>query len=464
MVEIKQHYLACLAQASYTIISEDQAFVIDPRRDISEYTDELYDLKLSLAGVMVTHLHADFISGVKELADWGSAPLFAGKNAHVEYDHTAVSDGSSITFGRARIDFLETPGHTPGDISALLFDLDKSETDPVAIFTGDTLFNGAVGRPDLLASFGFDRRDLANMLYESLYNKILKLPNHVVVYPGHGEGSLCGKSLAEGTITTIGEQKKNNYALQAMNKEHFFYLIKDQPKAPKYFVMNATMNKQGVCALATTLDKVPALSLESFQQLINEEDVFILDTRDGSDFADGFIPNSVNVSLDGQFAVWAGILVDPDKKIVIVADESEEEESIIRLSRVGLENIVGYLDGGFDSWKQHGMLVDNYTRIRAKNAQKYIESSEVGAVIDLRNMSKISKEGRIKDALHVDLLEVSENLEHLVVDRKKKLLLFCSVGFQSPMAISMLRKMGHTNLVDIEGGMYAWKNAGGEII
>jgi hydroxyacylglutathione hydrolase len=460
MVEIKQHYVDCLAQASYAIYSEKEVFIIDPRRDVDQYIDEAKEQGAKIIGVMLTHLHADFVAGHRELARRAKAPLYIGKNAGPKYDFTALTDGMSVTFGKAKVEFLETPGHTPGDITAVLFDLDKSTTTPVAAFTGDTLFNGDVGRPDLLVSFGLKQRDLADMLYDTLHNKIMKLPDETVIYPGHGEGSLCGKSLASTTITSIKEQKEVNYALKAANKDIFFDQVKEQPRAPKYFLMNATMNINGPTDLSEVVDKVDGLEVEQFAAEVAKNDIIILDTRDGSDFAKGYVPGSINISLDGQFAVWAGIIVDLEKRILVVCDDGDEQESITRLARVGLENIAGYLKGGFESWAEAKKESLSYERLHAKSASEMIEKGEFKQFIDIRNNQKIANEGTIAGAKQMDLLDYFDNLEQLAgSDKREKILLVCSVGFQTPIAISLLQQAGYTNLYDINGGVYAWTNA-----
>lgn len=460
MVTVKQHYLGCLAQASYVITSNQQSFVIDPRRDVQLYLDEASAEKNTIIGIMITHIHADFVAGHQELAELTNAPIYIGKQAGTEYDHRAIQQDMELTFGNAKIVFWETPGHTPGDISTVLYDLEKDPHHPIAVFTGDTLFNGDVGRPDLLASFGLQSDELASMLYDSLHKKILTLPDDTILYPGHGEGSLCGKNLAETCESTIGEQRKNNYALQAQSKAEFVNIVcLNQPTAPDYFLMDAVKNKQGVEPLLQVLEKIPALDYAAWKTTLGQKHVYYLDTRDNNDFSKNHLLGFTNISLDGQFATWAGIVLNQKWPVVFVCDDGDEEETMIRLARVGLDNIQGYLKGGFDMIPAD-VQRSSFKRVTATDAKRLIDHSPDAITIDMRSCTQREKAGIMAGATAYNFINYPHNLKSTLPPKDHPVFLFCNNGYQSPILASILKAQGYTDVIDIRGGFNSWVYAG----
>src|ERR1700758_3993650 len=335
----KQFYLNCLAHASYLIGDEQTrtAAVVDPQRDIERYLDFAAENKLQIKRVILTHLHADFIAGHLELRDRAGAAIYLGAKAQAEYRFNPLADGSVVEFGRVRLKALETPGHTPESISILVYDLGRSSVEPYAVLTGDTLFIGDVGRPDLRASLGWSATDLGGLLYDSLQSKLLPLPDASLVYPAHGAGSLCGRAISKETVSTIGDQRRLNYALQPMSKQAFIELVTaDQPEAPPYFVYDAVLNSKERLTLDESLERnLKPLPLDAVLDL-QKQDAQILDTRDSEEFAAAHLAGSTNIGLSGQYATWAGTILNRDKPIVIVSNPGSESESAIRLGRFGL--------------------------------------------------------------------------------------------------------------------------------
>ena len=462
MVQVHQHYLGCLAQASYTIVSEGKAFVIDPRRDVEEYLEQAKESEIKIIGVALTHIHADFVAGHQELAKVSGCPIYMGNNAKALYEHTPVFDKQEISFGKAKIVFWETPGHTPGDITLLLFDTSISGDSPVAIFSGDTIFNGDVGRPDLLASFGFTQEELASQLYDSIYNKIMTLPDETIVYPGHGQGSLCGKKMNEETITTIGEQKRINYAFHVPTKELFIDIVTEGlTTAPNYFLRDATINKNGIEKnLSEIISEIKSVELKEFKSLAADRNFQLIDSRDSDEFAKSHIPGFMNFPLDGKFAMWTGILLDPDRPILLIAEEDEIEESVTRLSRVGLENVAAVLTGGIETWFQSELPKSEFTRVRTMQFKDMLSENDFDYLVDVRAKSELDTPGMLNGAIHLDLMNIFEELETKLPNKDAKILLYCRNGHRSATAASILLDKGYTNTSDMIGGIEAWKITG----
>src|SRR4051812_4314632 len=374
---LHQFYLNCLAHASYLVGDEGSglAAVVDPQRDIEQYLLFAGERGLRIAHVILTHLHADFIAGHLELRDRVGARIYLGAAAKAEYAFTPLADGDRIELGRVRLQALETPGHTPESISLAVYDLDKSEAEPQAVLTGDTLFVGDVGRPDLRAALGWSATDLGGLLYASLRDKLMTLPDASLVYPAHGAGSLCGKAISKETVSTIGEQRRLNYALQPMEKGAFVDLVTaDQPEAPAYFTYDAVLNSKE----RRTLDEALALELNPMTLEIvlalQRTGGQILDTREATEFAAAHLAGSINIGLGGQYATWAGSLLSHDRPIVIIADPGREQESAVRLGRIGFDHIVGFLQDGLRSLEARPDLTATTERLSAPLAAERIGS------------------------------------------------------------------------------------------
>jgi hydroxyacylglutathione hydrolase len=368
---LKQYYLGCLAHASYLIADDrtKQAVVVDPQRDIEQYLRDAQEHGYTIKAVFLTHFHADFLAGHIELRNRTGARIHLGARAQAEFDFTPVRDGESMLLGDVRIDFLETPGHTPEGISLVVHDLAKSETQPEAVLTGDTLFIGDVGRPDLLASIGVTADELADMLYHSL-DKLRKLPDATKVYPAHGAGSMCGKSLSKETVSTIGEQKRFNYALQPMSLAEFKALVtEDQPEAPEYFVYDAIRNRQERPDLETTLQSsLRSLSLDDVIRMQNQG-AQVVDVREALEFEGGHLAGTINIGLKGKYATWCGSILNHDQPIVVIAEPGNEEEAVMRLGRIGFDNVAGYLKDGLLALEPRPELVKAIDRITAPALQ-----------------------------------------------------------------------------------------------
>ncbi|MGB7217246.1 MAG: MBL fold metallo-hydrolase [Vicinamibacterales bacterium] len=455
----KQFYLNCLAHASYLIGDERTrtAAVVDPQRDIDQYLSFADDAGLRIAYVFLTHLHADFVAGHLELRDRVGATIYLGAAAKAEYAFTPLKDGDIVQFGRVRLKALETPGHTPESISIVVYDLDRSETTPHGVLTGDTLFVGDVGRPDLQAALGWTAGDLANMLYDSLQSKLMALPDESLVYPAHGAGSLCGKALGKETISTIGEQRRVNYALQPMTRQAFVDLVTaDQPDAPPYFVYDAILNRQERPTLQEalareltpkTLDEVLALQASGAQ---------ILDTRDPIDFAAVHLKGTINIGLGGQYATWAGTVLSRERPIVIVAETAQESESAIRLGRIGFDHVVGYLQGGLGSLVSRPDLVATTVRVSAPlAAERLLERGKSAPLaVDVRSPQERAAK-HVAGSVNIPLNHLVERLSELPKDRP--LLVHCAGGYRSSIAASLLQQHGYTQVDEIAGGLAAWE-------
>src|SRR5690349_529845 len=391
----KQFYLACLAHASYLIGSDGEAAVVDPQRDVDEYLAEADAQGLQIKYVIETHLHADFVSGHQEIAARTGAEIVFGVQAEVEFEHRAVHDGEEIRMGDVLLRFLETPGHTPEGICVLV----NAPNEPAKLLTGDTLFIGDVGRPDLAGGKGYTPQTMAEMMYESLHGKIMKLPDAVEVYPAHGAGSMCGKNMSKETSSTIGEQRKFNYALQPMSKDQFVHMMTaDLPEAPSYFPRDAEINRSG----ARELSELQPPKALTPHQVLELRDHILLDVRSAADFGAAHVPGSMNIGLGGQFAMWAGSLIPLSASIVIVADTGAQiDESVVRLARVGIENVKGYLEGGVESWRAAGLPVDSIQQISVAQLQDQLADSEL-QIVDVRRPGEYVS-GHVPRALNAPL-------------------------------------------------------------
>jgi glyoxylase-like metal-dependent hydrolase (beta-lactamase superfamily II)/rhodanese-related sulfurtransferase len=449
----KQFYLGCLAQASYMIGSKGVAAVVDPRRDVEAYLEEAEREGLKIRHVIETHLHADFVSGHRELAARTGAKIYFGAKAQAKFDCVAVKEGDEIAMGDVTLRFLETPGHTPESLSVLVIDREKSET-PEAVLTGDTLFIGDVGRPDLLGS-SMSAAELAGMLYDSLHEKLLKLPDSVAVYPAHGAGSLCGRNISSETSSTIGQQRRFNYALQPMAREEFIKMMTtDLPEAPAYFSRDVKLNREGPGNLSE-LPKPPALGPAAIEEL-RRSGAVILDTRPAAQYGTGHIPGSLNIGLGGQFASWAGALVAPEKPIVLITeDEDHVEEARTRLARVGLENVAGHLAGGLLAWHDANLPVTTTEQISVDELRHRLDAGGPLQLVDVRRPGEWQA-GHIPQAAHLPLNALGHRAAEL--DASRPVTAICAGGYRSSIATSLLELHGF-RVTNVIGGMTAWNNA-----
>lgn len=456
---LEQFYLECLAHASYLVVDErtGTAAVVDPRRDVDEYLAEAERLGARIEHVLLTHFHADFVAGHLELRERG-ARIYLGARARAEYDFTPLADGDVLEFGDVRLTVLETPGHTPEGISIVVFDLAKSDALPHAVFTGDTLFVGDVGRPDLMASVGVSADELAGALYDSLHHKLLALPDETLVYPAHGAGSMCGKNLGEETFSTIGEQRRLNYALQPMTKEQFKAVVTaDQPAAPAYFGYDATMNKRERATLDETLAGVlRSLALEELLEL-RAGGAVVVDTRDADAYARSHLAGSVHIGLGGRFASWAGTLLAPTAKIVLISEPGTETEAAVRLGRIGMDAVTGYLEGGAAALDARPDLVATTARVPVADAAARLAGPNPPRVLDVRTPGEWEA-GHIEGSLNVPLQELKDRLAEIPED--VELAVVCKSSYRSSIATSLLEANGITALVDVAGGMDAWVEGG----
>ena len=455
---LKQYYLECLAHASYLIGDEASgvAVVVDPRRDIGLYLDEAAANGMTVQHVVLTHFHADFLAGHLELRDRTGAEIHIGARAEAAYAFTPVHDGDLLDLGAStRIRFIETPGHTPEGISLLVYDLSANRDEPHAVLTGDTLFIGDVGRPDLLGSVGFTSERLAGILYDTLHQKLLPLPDETLVYPAHGAGSLCGRSLSTDTVSTIGEQRSFNYALQPMSKEAFVSLITNElPAAPAYFGRNAMLNRAERATAPPDGDTGPEpLSVNDVLR-IQAEGGQVLDVRDPADFAGAHLRGSINAGLNGAFAQWAGEVLDFDAPIALVTYPGGEQETLTRLRRVGLDNVAGFLAGGMQALEDTPGLVGRTERVAAGNLAAQLAGGHPPLAVDVRAKHEWD-EGHIPGSLNIPLLGLRERLGELPRDRA--LTLYCLSGYRSSVAASLLQRAGITGVTELVGGMAAWR-------
>ncbi len=455
---LKQFYLPCLAHASYMIGDEETgtAAVVDPQRDTDQYVAFAVEHALTIQHVLLTHLHADFVAGHLELRDRVGARIYLGAAAKAAYAFTPLRDGDTLEFGRVRLKSLETPGHTPESISIVVYDLKATHTHPHAVLTGDTLFIGDVGRPDLRTALGWSAAQLGGMLFDSVHKKLLALPDESLVYPAHGAGSLCGKALSKETFSTLGEQRRSNYALQPMSKEAFIRVVTaDQPEAPAYFTYDAVLNSEERPTLGDTLARVNPMPLDGALAL-QAVGAQILDTRDPGDFAAAHLAGSINIGLGGQYATWAGTVLDRDLPIVIIADPGREGESATRLGRIGFDHIVGYLQYGLQSLESRPELIAFTERLSGPYAAELLSSTQPPLTIDVRAPRERDQK-YIAGSMAIPLNHLMENLEKIPKDHP--LLVYCAGGYRSSIAASLLQRCGFGPVGEIAGGIAGWEAA-----
>ncbi len=457
-MKIEQIYTGCLAQGAYYIESAGEAVVIDPLRETTPYINRANTNKVKIKYVFETHFHADFVSGHVDLAKATGAVIVYGPNANPTFDAHIAHDGEVFTVGKVTFTVLHTPGHTLESTVYLLKDENGKD---VAIFTGDTLFIGDVGRPDLAQKGNIKQDDLAGFLYDSLRLKIMPLADDVMVYPAHGAGSACGKNMSKETFDTLGNQKKVNYALRAdMTKSEF---IKEVTQGllppPSYFPLNVKMNKEGYDNIDDVLERgTKALTPSEFEALANETDVLLLDTRDPQTFAKGFIPNAINIGIDGTFAPWVGSLIpDIRQQILLITAPGREEEVVTRLARVGYDYTLGYLAGGFEAWKNAGNEWDTITSITVDELAEVLVKDPTTAIVDVRKKSEYESE-YVEQALNAPLDFINESMAQL--DKSKTYYVHCAGGYRSMIFASILRARGYENLIDVQGGFKAIKDSG----
>ena len=451
----KQFYLGCLAHASYLIGSDGEAAVVDPQRDVDEYLAEASAQGLQVKYVIETHLHADFVSGHQEIAARTGAQIVFGAQAGVEFDHRAVRDGEEIRLGHVVLRFIETPGHTPEGICILVSDTAIPDK-PAKLLTGDTLFIGDVGRPDLAGGKGYTPQTMAEMMYDSLHGKLLKLPDEVEVYPAHGAGSMCGRNMSKETSSTIGEQRKFNYALKPMTKGEFVHLMTaDLPEAPSYFPKDAEINRSGARGLS---ELQPPAALTP-QQVLELRDHILLDVRSAADFGAAHVPGSMNIGLGGQFAMWAGSLIPLNSAIIIIADTGTQvDESVVRLARVGIEGVKGYLEGGVESWRNAGFPLDSIEQVSVAQLKEQMANSDL-QIIDVRRSGEYVG-GHVPSALNAPLASLDKSIGPLPLKKDKLTAVICAGGYRSSAAASLLQKEGFSKLLNVSGGTGAWVKAG----
>ena len=446
---IQQLYTGCLSEAAYYIESEGEAAIIDPLRDIEEYLVLARKRKATIKYIFETHFHADFVSGHLDLAQASGAPIVYGPETETSFPIYRAKDGEIFKLGKLTIEVLHTPGHT---IESSCYLLRDANGNPHAIFTGDTLFVGDVGRPDL-SSGNLTREELASMLYESLKKKIAPLPDSIIIYPAHGAGSSCGKNLGPDTYSTLGEEKKTNYALRAATKEEFIKEVTEGLNAPpQYFAVNARINKEGYESLDEVMENgLKALNLEAFKELIGEDDTICLDTRTSTEFTKGFIPGSISIGLDGRFAEWAGSLLPFDKPFVLVTEPGKEKESVVRLARVGFAQMSGYLDGGFETWKNSGEPIDLVVNIDADEFAMDLPFDPKLKVVDVRRETEFA-DGHVAGARNIPLETLTDLGNMAEFDDTDNIYIHCASGYRSTIASSLFKRQGIHNLHNIVGG------------
>lgn len=458
---IEQLYTGCLAQGAYYIESEGQAAIIDPLRETSPYIRKAAKASAQIKYIFETHFHADFVSGHLDLAKKTGATIVYGPNANTSYNVYHAVDGETFSLGNVTIKVLHTPGHTLESTTYLLIDETGKDR---AIFTGDTLFIGDVGRPDLAIKGNLTEHDLAGMLYDSLYTKIVPLADDIIVYPAHGAGSACGKNMSKETTDTLGNQKRFNYALKTKSKEEFIEKVLDGlTAAPAYFAENARLNKEGYEPIDRVLQRGnQALSPNAFDAAVNETGALVLDVRPAADFARGFIPNSINIGLDGQFAPWVGALIpDLTQPIALVTPLGQENETVLRLARVGYDHCIGFLDGGFSSWQQAGKEVDTIDSISAEEFADRRQQKPNLDVIDVRKPDEFAN-GHVENAENYPLDNLNDHMAD--ISNSEPVYIHCAGGYRSMVASSILKARGFDNVVNVEGGIAAIRKANVPIV
>ncbi len=456
---LKQYYLGCLAHASYLLGDEvsSTAIIVDPQRDIEQYLVDAEKSGLQIRHVFLSHFHADFVAGHLELRDRCGATIHLGSHAQAEYAFVAMKDGDALDLPGLRLQVLETPGHTIESISILVFDLRRDPAQPYAVLTGDTLFIGDVGRPDLRASLGWSAHDLGSHLYDSIHNKLLRLPDATLVYPAHGSGSLCGKSLSSDTVSALGVQRLMNYALQPMTKEEFIGLVTaDQPDAPSYFTYDAILNTRERALLDRNLEQVlRPIELDEALRM-RDAGAQILDVRDAAEYAKGHLAGSINIGLGGQYATWAGTVLNRDKPIAIIAEPGREKEAALRLGRIGFDHVSGYLQGGMEALASRPDLVRPTERLSAPTVAEELASAGPPLLLDVRNPREWATK-HIAGSVNVPLNHLQERIAEIPRDRR--IAIHCAGGYRSSIAASILQQYGITNLIEMAGGLAAWEAA-----
>ena len=456
---LNQYYLGCLAHASYLLGDETSstAIIVDPQRDVEQYVADAEKWGLQIRHVFLTHFHADFVAGHLELRDRCSATIHLGSRAQAEYAFVPMKDGDRLEFPGLRLEVLETPGHTIESISILVFNLQKDPAKPYAVLTGDTLFIGDVGRPDLRASLGWSANDLGAHLFDSIHNKLLTLPDETLVYPAHGSGSLCGKNLSSDTVSTLGVQKQTNYALQPMTKQEFIGLVTaDQPDAPPYFSYDAILNTRERISLDKNLEEVlHPIELDEVLRM-GDADAQILDVRDAAEYAKAHLAGSINIGLGGQYATWAGTVLDRAKPIVIIAEPGREREAALRLGRIGFDHVKGYLKGGMEALADRPDLLWPTERISAPKMAEELAGPHPPLLLDIRNPREWAAK-HIDGSMNVPLNHLQERLAGIPRDRR--IAVHCAGGYRSSIAASILHQYGITNLIEMAGGLAAWEAA-----
>ena len=452
-MEVKQIYTGCLAQGAYYIESNGEAAIVDPLREVQPYIDLANERGATIKYVLETHFHADFVSGHLTLSEKTGAPIVFGPNAAPDFDTHMATDGERLTLGDVEIEVLHTPGHTMESTTYLLRNEDGN---PHAMFTGDTLFLGDVGRPDLAQKSELTIEDLAGHLYDSLRNKLMTLPDDTIVYPGHGAGSACGKNMSKETVGTLGDQKANNYALRAdMTKEEFVKEVTDGLLPPPgYFPMNVALNKRGYDSIDRVMERgTQALSPEAFEAAANETEAVMLDIRSTAEFVERHIPRSTFIGLAGGFAPWVGaMIVDVKQPILLVANDDQIEEAITRLSRVGFDNVLGHLEGGLDAWVKAGKDTDDIQTVDAEAFASVLNATPKAKVVDVRKDGEYQSE-HVENAIHASLEYLANNM-HLI-PKDEPFYLHCAGGYRSLIAHSMLKARGYHNAIDVLGGFNA---------
>ena len=451
-LEIQSFYLGCLAHASYVVSSEGIATVIDPQRDIEIYLDFAKEKALKIAHVIETHLHADFVSGHHELAERAGAKIYLGAGSGAIFPHIAVKDGDFIQFGQCRFDFLQTPGHTLESICIATTDLAQPKR-PKAIFTGDTLFVGDVGRPDL--SRDHTPQELAAMLYYSLHDKLLKFPDETEIFPAHGAGSLCGRQMGSERSSTIGKERRTNYALQARSSDEFVHLLTDSmPPRPEYFIRDVEMNRQGAGALDQIPPPLPVRAADVLR--MQKEGAIVLDTRPPMQFAVAHVPGSIHIGLSGQYASWAARILGLDSRIILVGEDADHlRESQLRLARVGIENVHAYLQDGVAGWIAEGYELDYIPQITVEEFSELLEKEgDHIAVLDVREPGEVEA-AAMESSIRIPLGQLQNRTAEL--DGSKLIVVHCKSGYRSSVATSILRRAGFRDIANLTGGFDAWK-------
>ena len=449
---IKQLYTGCLSEAAYYIESDGVAAIVDPLRDVDEYVQLARERNAAIKYIFETHFHADFVSGHLDLQKATGAPIVYGPNTETQFPIHLAKDRETFPLGKASIEVIHTPGHTIESTCYLL----RDETGkPHAIFTGDTLFVGEVGRPDL-SSGEMSKEELASLLYDSLNNKIASLPDEVIVYPAHGPGSNCGRNLGPGTSSTIGEEKANNYALQPQTKEAFIKAVTtDLPAAPSYFPINARINKEGYDSLENIMETaLRALTVAEFKKWMEDENTIILDTRKAGDFTKQFVPGSISIGLEGRFAEWAGSLLPFDQPIILVTEEGQEKESIVRLARVGFSQIHGYLEGGVEAWQNAGEEIDLIIDVEADELAMDLPYDDHLIAVDVRREAEFG-DGHVRGAVNIPLNDLTDPGSMANIEEHQNLYLYCGSGYRSVIAASLMKRQGIHNLRNVLGGFNA---------